>query len=206
MSNLTEPNLGAIFPDARGWITTMSINGPVDPKGAFFQSLGSNGRSCATCHVASQRMSISSSSVRQRFRQSQGADPLLAAIDGGNCPNSRAGSPQDHSLLLKNGLIRVFMAPPANAEFSISVIHPFGPCQPESFYTTDPAKALVTGLCSDFNRGKGPILRGLAARALYFHNGAAASLHELVNVYDKRFQMGLTETPKRQLEAFLDSL
>ena len=31
------------------------------------------------------------------------------------------------------------------------------------------------------NRGKGPILRGLPARAPYFHNGAAANLRELVN-------------------------
>ena len=52
--------------------------------------------------------------------------------------------------------------------------NPFNAGQPESFYTTDPGKALVSGLCSDFNRGKGPILRGLAARAPYFHNGAAA--------------------------------
>ena len=54
--------------------------------------------------------------------------------------------------------------------------NPFNPGQPESFYTTDPGKALISGLCSDFNRGKGPVLRGLAARAPYFHNGAAADL------------------------------
>jgi cytochrome c peroxidase len=63
---------------------------------------------------------------------------------------------------------------------------PFNPGQPASFYTSDPGKALITGLCSDFNRGKGPILRGLAARAPYFHNGAAADQHELVNFYNER--------------------
>ena len=56
--------------------------------------------------------------------------------------------------------------------------NPFAPNEPESFYTSDPGKALVTGQCSDFNRVKGPILRGLAARAPYFHNGAAADLRE----------------------------
>ena len=55
--------------------------------------------------------------------------------------------------------------------------NPFAPGEPESFYTSDPGKALITGQCSDFNRIKGPILRGLAARAPYFHNGAAADLH-----------------------------
>ena len=83
---------------------------------------------------------------------------------------------------------------------------PFNPGQPASFYTTDPGRALITGHCSDFNRVKGPVLRGLAGRAPYFHNGAAADLDELVSFYDKRFQMGLTKLQKRQLVAFLDAL
>jgi cytochrome c peroxidase len=70
---------------------------------------------------------------------------------------------------------------------------------PTSFYTTDPGKALITGKCSDFNRGKGPILRGLAARAPYFHNGAAQNLKEIVNFYNLRFQMNLTDQEKSQL-------
>lgn len=84
--------------------------------------------------------------------------------------------------------------------------NPFSPGEPESFYTTDPGKALISGQCSDFNRGKGPVLRGLAARAPYFHNGAAADLHELVNFYNQRFQMNLTEEQKEDLVAFLNSL
>jgi cytochrome c peroxidase len=55
------------FPDASGTITTLSVNGPIDSHGAFFQSLGTNGRSCATCHVASQAMSISAAGIQQRF-------------------------------------------------------------------------------------------------------------------------------------------
>jgi hypothetical protein len=84
--------------------------------------------------------------------------------------------------------------------------NPFNPGQAESFYTTDPGKALITGHCSDFNRVKGPILRDLAARAPYFHNGAAATLLEAVNFYNQRFQMGLTERQKGQLVAFLNTL
>ena len=72
--------------------------------------------------------------------------------------------------------------------------------------TTDPGKALITGKCSDFNRTKGPVLRGLAARAPYFHNGAAATLMEVVDFYDQRFQMQLTTEQKRELVAFLSSL
>jgi hypothetical protein len=74
------------------------------------------------------------------------------------------------------------------------------------FYTSDPGRALITGRCADLNRIKGPILRGLAARAPYFHNGAAADLVQVVSFYDERFQMRLTPEQKSDLVAFLSSL
>jgi cytochrome c peroxidase len=83
---------------------------------------------------------------------------------------------------------------------------PANPGATVNYYTSDPGKALITGACADVNRGKGPILRGLASRAPYFHNGAAANLDELVNFYNERFQMNLTSREKRQLIAFLNSL
>jgi hypothetical protein len=73
-------------------------------------------------------------------------------------------------------------------------------------YTSDPGKALISGRCSDLMRVKGPILRGLSARAPYFHNGSAASLSDVVNFYNERFEMGLSNEQKRQLVAFLASL
>lgn len=75
-----------------------------------------------------------------------------------------------------------------------------------TFYTTDPGKALITGQCSDIGRGKGLILRGLAARAPYFHNGVAANLDQLVNFYNKRFQVGLSDRQMRDLVNFLQTL
>jgi len=72
--------------------------------------------------------------------------------------------------------------------------------------TTDPGRALITGKWADIGKVKGPVLRGLAARAPYFHNGAAANLDELVNFYNQRFQMNFTDKEKKQLIAFLNSL
>jgi cytochrome c peroxidase len=46
----------------------------------------------------------------------------------------------------------------------------------------------------------------LAARAPYFHNGAGASLNEVVGFYNVRFQMGLTQQEQADLVAFLKSL
>jgi cytochrome c peroxidase len=465
-----------LYSDPTGIVGVLDKAGDVDPNNPFFQSLGTNGRSCATCHVASQAMSISATEIQARFARTRGTDPLFAPIDGANCPDASQANAAAHSLLLEHGLIRIGLALPAAAQFTLSVVHdpygcaimpnpnggepivsvyrrplptanlgflsgvmfdgretllplnseatfmpnlvsdlthqaldaitihaqaaappdeeqltdivnfelglfaaqarddaagwlradgasggvahlanqeyypgindslgadpegaafnaaamsifapwdqlpyqngnvelreqrriaarraiaagetlfnsapvhisnvrglndnpalnkpttfvgtcttchdtpntgnhsfplpldigtahsrlpslepdaniaaglaelsvpdlpvylisgcadPFNPGQQVSFYTTDPGKALTTGLCSDFNRGKGPILRGLAARAPYFHNGAAANLKELVNFYDQRFQMALTEDQKSDLVEFLNSL
>jgi cytochrome c peroxidase len=83
---------------------------------------------------------------------------------------------------------------------------PFGGGQTASFFTTDPGRALVSGQCDDLNRLKGPVLRGLAGRAPYFHNGAARDLRQAVNFYDQRFDMRLDEQQKAQLAAFLGTL
>ncbi|HET8945927.1 MAG TPA: hypothetical protein VFQ07_02995, partial [Candidatus Polarisedimenticolia bacterium] len=83
---------------------------------------------------------------------------------------------------------------------------PGRPDAPYVIYTSDPGRALITGLCADVNRVKGPVLRGLAARAPYFHNGSAASIDQLVGFYDERFEMNLTNEEKSQLAAFLNSL
>jgi len=452
--------------DPTGIVGVVNINGPTQTSGPFFQSLGTNGRSCGSCHVASQAMGLSAAGARARFVATGGSDPLFASVDGANCPSFQGSDPASHSLLLESGLIRVGITMPANAQFTITAVHdpygcaiipdpnggpptvsvyrrplpaanlvflstlmfdgretvaplnsgatffanlvtdlthqaidatlghaqalqapsasqlsgivdfelglfsaqaldfragllfqggaqggpfylanedyypgindslgadptgqafnpnsmtlfsawtsatgamaasrqaiaagealfnsaplqitnvrglndnaalgkpasfvghctschdapnvgdhslplpldigtahtvlpglesdpaitaaiaqlsmpdlpvylvsgcpsPFAPGEPESFYTSDPGKALITGNCSDFNRIKGPILRGLAARAPYFHNGAAADLNELVNFYDQRFGMNLTEQQKSQLVAFLNSL
>ena len=72
--------------------------------------------------------------------------------------------------------------------------------------TTDPGRALITGRWKDIGRFKGPILRGVAARAPYFHNGSAATLADVVDFYDTRFSIGLTAAEKSDLVAFLRTL
>ena len=81
-----------------------------------------------------------------------------------------------------------------------------GPLVGQVFKVTDPGRALITGNCADIGRLKGPILRGLAARAPYFHNGSAASLADVVDFYDQRFGIGFTAQQKNDLVAFLNAL
>jgi cytochrome c peroxidase len=81
-----------------------------------------------------------------------------------------------------------------------------GPLAGETFKVTDPGRALITGKCADIGKVKGPILRGLAARAPYFHNGSAATLRDVVEFYDRRFDIDFTEQQKADLVAFLNAL
>lgn len=81
-----------------------------------------------------------------------------------------------------------------------------GPLVGQTFVVTDPGRALISGKCADIGKVKGPILRGLAGRAPYFHNGSAATLLDVINFYDERFSLALTEENKRDLVAFLQTL
>jgi cytochrome c peroxidase len=76
----------------------------------------------------------------------------------------------------------------------------------EIIQTTDPGRALITGKWQHMSLFKGPILRGLAARAPYFHNGFAATLAEVVEFYNGRFTIGLSAQEKSDLIAFMKAL
>jgi cytochrome c peroxidase len=76
----------------------------------------------------------------------------------------------------------------------------------ETIQTTDPGRALLTGKWKDIGRFKGPILRAVATRAPYFHNGSAKDLHEAVDFYDQRFGIGFTDEEIDDLVAFLSTL
>ena len=91
----------------------------------FFEALGTNGRGCVTCHQPADAMSVSVATIQQRWQDTNGTDPLFAAIDGMDCPNLTPGEENSHSLLLKRGLFRVALPwPPQNAEaeFDIEVV------------------------------------------------------------------------------------
>jgi cytochrome c peroxidase len=81
-----------------------------------------------------------------------------------------------------------------------------GPLTGQTYTVTDPGRALISGQCKDIGRFKGPILRGLAGRAPYFHNGSAATLMDVVTFYDQRFGIGFTSQQKIDLVNFLNAL
>lgn len=71
---------------------------------------------------------------------------------------------------------------------------------------TDAGRGLITGRFADLGKTKGPTLRGLSARAPYFHNGGAPDLAAVVDFYDQRFGMGLSAQDRTDLINFLAAL
>jgi hypothetical protein len=131
---------------------------------------------CATCHKAAL----------------VGTDPARGWMDIGTTVQPTA-NPDDSSDL---PLFKIT----CNAT---SVPHPY---RGRVIYTTDPGRALTTGKCSDVGSIVMQQFRGLSARAPYFSNGSAKDLGEVVDFYDRRFQIHLTVQEKQDLINFMSVL
>ena len=147
------PKLGVAF-DVSGQIATENIAGATPTaKNAFFQDLGTNNRTCLTCHQPQDGWSVSAASVQARFYASQGADPIFRLVDGATCPNDDVSTPaakaDAYSLLLQRGLIRIGLPIPAGAEYTVTAVDdPYG-CN------TNPATGLTSansGIVSVYRR------------------------------------------------------
>jgi cytochrome c peroxidase len=167
----TYPNpygLGGIYQQG-GSVTTSS--------NAFFQPLGTNGRSCFSCHRPDSGMGVSAQSIQELFFTSGGTAPIFAPVDGANCPSNVPGAGHhdggyesffaSHSLLLNKGLIRIFLPvpkeandlssvglPPHPTEFTISVVSDPNGCNTDPAYSTyvDPVTHEVTQIVSVYRR------------------------------------------------------
>lgn len=114
------------YGDPSGQLRLLNTSGVVETKGhPFFTPLGSNGRACVTCHQPNSAMSLSVELIRNRWADTEGKDPLFAAIDGSNCPGLPQEKEESHSLLLERGLFRIALPwPPAGIkpDFRIEVV------------------------------------------------------------------------------------
>jgi cytochrome c peroxidase len=76
----------------------------------------------------------------------------------------------------------------------------------ETRLTTDPGRALKSGKWADLDKFKVPSLRGLSARAPYFHNGTAATLKDVVRHYEAELDFKFSDEQRDDLVAFLEAL
>lgn len=120
-------------PNPSGTSVTLRVGGGpvIDPSNPFFQVLGTNGRSCSTCHVAGDNMTVTPHSLRERFEKTGGTDPIFRTNDGSNSPLADVSTMEArrsaYSLLLTRGVIRIGLPLPADAEFELSAVNdPYG--------------------------------------------------------------------------------
>lgn len=76
----------------------------------------------------------------------------------------------------------------------------------EERMTTDPGRAVRSGAWADLDMFKTPSLRGVSARAPYFHNGIAPTLKDVVIHYEVALGFVFTRQEREDLVAFLEAL
>ena len=112
--------------DPTGTLATYSTAGGVDLSNPFFQNFGTNGRTCKSCHVSSEGWSITPAGLLTRFNNTQGMDPVFRTVDGANCPSDNVSTLHArqiaYSELLDKGLLRISLAMPSGADFTIQDI------------------------------------------------------------------------------------
>lgn len=79
-------------------------------------------------------------------------------------------------------------------------------CVVQETQTTDPGRAFITGRFADIGKFKVPSVRGVAARAPYFHNGSASTLRDVVRHYSGKRGFNFTPQEEADLVAFLRAL
>ncbi len=129
--------------DPKGLVASYQPSGPtVTASNPFFQNLGTNGRTCFTCHQPQTGWTISAQSAQARFDQSGGTDPLFRLVDGATCPNDNVSTLQARRqasiLVREKGLIRIGLAMPASSQFEVSAVSDPYNC------TTNPATGLTS--------------------------------------------------------------
>ncbi len=159
---------------------------------AFFQPLGTNGRSCATCHDPQTGWTVNLPGIHARFQASRGTDPLFRLVDGATCPTAPVSTPttllRAYALLLGRGLFRVGLPVPAAAQFAVTAVDdPYGcSAQPATGLTSPTAGILsvyrrplpttnlrfLTGIMWD---GREPSLASQAVDATLIHAQADAT-------------------------------
>ena len=112
-----RPQLHSVRDDS-GVLVTISTNGFIDERNPFFRPLGSNGRSCVTCHQPQEGWTMTPKGLRERFDETQGTDPVFRLVDGADSPladvSTRQAREKAYSMLLDKGLIRIGLADSAD--------------------------------------------------------------------------------------------
>jgi cytochrome c peroxidase len=141
--------------DITGQTTTYFPNGPVTTStNAFFQSLGTNGRTCFSCHQPQNNWSTTPTTLLTTYVTTLGKDPVFAPVDGADCPTTGSAANtfglkfiQARQQLFTKGNFRIFLTAPTNPQWAfVSVSSDPTGCE------MDPKYGLPSGGLSFYRR------------------------------------------------------
>jgi hypothetical protein len=130
----TEASSAALeaAPNPFGIAETFHTSGAIDRTNPFFQPLGTNPRTCETCHSPAQGWTITAAATAALFDATDGLAPLFNLVDEGSRPDADISTLEARraafdKTLLRLGLTRFSRTVPATSEFTvIEVIDPAG--------------------------------------------------------------------------------
>ncbi len=108
--------------DPKGAIASFQPNGAtITSNNAFFKDMGTNGRTCFTCHRPENGWSITPQDVVERFEKSRGTDPVFRLVDGATCVKSILVSTLPNDGMVETAPIKVLQQNGANV-FNIELV------------------------------------------------------------------------------------
>lgn len=114
------------IPNYLGASTTYSVAGSIDLTSQFFADLGTNGRTCGSCHKPADGWTFSASDAQTIFDRTDGLDPLFHNNDGTNSPDADTSTVDArraaYSMLLSRGTIRVGIGMPGTSDYRLVAV------------------------------------------------------------------------------------
>jgi cytochrome c peroxidase len=110
---------------------TFHTSGAIDFTNPFFQALGTNPRTCMTCHNPNQGWTMTSEANKQLFKDTDGLAPLFNLVDEGTRPDADISTKRARKETFKPNVVELAVTRftrniPATAQFTVAPEDPSG--------------------------------------------------------------------------------
>jgi cytochrome c peroxidase len=151
--------------------------------------------SCSTCH---NNANVGNDSFNDPKHLGVGDNSYIDAAQ--SSPNLTTTLP-----MTPDQPVFTFLCPVGSINyFSNPVTGPDGNTYDE-YQTSDPGVGWITGNCNDLGKFKVSSLRGIGARPPFFHGGQAATMTQVIQFYNNRFNIGLSAQDIIDLTNFMNA-
>jgi hypothetical protein len=121
--------------NAFGVAETFTVSGTLDETNPFFQPLGTNPRTCDTCHDDDQGWTDNADFIKDLFKSTDGLDPIFNLVDQGIRPDAdistKRARRQTFAPSINLAVTRFTRTIPATAEYTVTAVS-----DPSGFSTT----------------------------------------------------------------------